>query len=80
MSLTGNCSDHIILSCNILGCHRSSSRAHIRGLRWIAIQLNVLRCEVATEVDYFLTNTIDERVNETWLAHIYLQSNWVEVF
>lgn len=52
----------------------------LEGYRWIAIQLNAATYQVATDIDYFLTNASDAQVTSEWMAQAYSQRNWVEVF
>jgi len=52
----------------------------LEGLRSVVIQLNAPTWAEATELDYFLTNASDEQVSAAWVAQIYSQRNWVEVF
>ncbi len=52
----------------------------LEGTRWVAIKLNASSFGQATEVDYFLTNAVDEQVSADWVAQTYCERNWVEVF
>lgn len=52
----------------------------LEALPWIAIQLNASTYLAATDIDYFLTNAPDAQVSAEWIAAIYSQRNWVEVF
>jgi SRSO17 transposase len=52
----------------------------LTGTRTLAIQLNAPSFELATEVDYFLTNTPEETATAEWIATEYSSRNWIEVF
>lgn len=52
----------------------------LSGTRSIAIVMNAASLSEATEVDYLMTNTSQEKATGEWIVKTYSQRNWVEVF
>ena len=52
----------------------------IFGVKSIAIVKNASNVEKATEIDYLITNEIEEKINKEWLVQKYSERNWIEVF
>jgi hypothetical protein len=52
----------------------------LSGKHILAIQINMPTFSEASEVDYFLTNEVEEIATEEWIATAYSKRNWVEVF
>lgn len=54
--------------------------SRLAGQRSLAIVMNAPTFELATDVDYFLTNVEASKVTPEWVVKTYSQRNWVEVF
>lgn len=52
----------------------------IFGVKSIAIVMNASTVEKATEIDYLITNEMEEKINKEWLVKKYSERNWIEVF
>ena len=54
--------------------------SQLEGKRTIAIVMNALTFEQASDVDYFITNVSESVATAEWIVTTYAQRNWVEVF
>ena len=54
--------------------------SQLKGERSFAIVMNANSFELATDIDYFITNFESSKVTADWVVTTYSQRNWVEVF
>lgn len=52
----------------------------LEGERIFAIVMNANSFEIATDIDYLMTNIEESKVTAQWVVSTYSQRNWVEVF
>ena len=57
-----------------------ASVSRLEGDRTFAIVMNASSFEVATDIDYFITNFEPSKVTSEWIVRTYCQRNWIEVF
>ena len=54
--------------------------SQLAGKRTIAIVMNALTFDKASDIDYFITNVDSSTATAEWIVTTYSQRNWVEVF
>ena len=52
----------------------------LSGQKTIAIVMNASSIEIATEIDYLVTNEKPEKITADWIVKKYGERNWIEVF
>lgn len=52
----------------------------LEGIKTVAIAMNAPSFELATDIDYLMTNESYEKVSANWIVETYSQRNWIEVF
>jgi SRSO17 transposase len=65
---------------NVWVAHVEVELSQLEGKRTIAIVMNALTFEQASDVDYFITNVSESVATAEWIVTTYAQRNWVEVF